>query len=126
MSAILKDGIPELVIDEVASRQDIFRLAHSELVGEYLALISRPKLKIRDVIRARWKSLIREDVTVVRGFAPEITFDRDPNDVKVLWSAIVSRADYVVTGDRDFADAPDLGGTHIVTPRGFAGVLKIG
>ncbi len=44
---------------------------------------------------------------------------RDPDDQWVLASAIESRADVLVTGDRDLLDVARSVGIKIVDPRGF-------
>jgi putative PIN family toxin of toxin-antitoxin system len=44
---------------------------------------------------------------------------RDPDDVKVLYSAIVAEADILITGDKDFADV-NIEKPMIMTPRQFA------
>ncbi len=48
-----------------------------------------------------------------------IDFPRDRKDAKFLACAISSGADYLITGDKDFEDVPDLGVTKIVTVSQF-------
>lgn len=48
-----------------------------------------------------------------------LPFDiRDPDDIAVLYSAIVAEADILITGDKDFT-AVDIDRPEIITPSAF-------
>ena len=100
-------------------------VAVPELIDEYLEVLRRPKFQIDDGERRDWIDLILDETMHDPLEVPSVLFPRDTNDAKVLAAALAWNADYLVTGDRDFADAPDLGATRIVTPREFADVLGV-
>jgi uncharacterized protein len=60
----------------------------------------------------------------IEGMIPPVV--RDPKDDYLLAYALVGRADYLVTGDRDLLDLPPLAGLAIVTPAAFAAALGLG
>ena len=125
LSAAMRGGLPQRLIDRVVSDADLQWVAVPELVDEYLDILRRPRFLIVEAKRERWIKLILRETMVDLPDIPEVLFPRDPNDAKVLAAALAWNADYLVTGDRDFADAPDLGATRIVTPPVFADVLGI-
>jgi putative PIN family toxin of toxin-antitoxin system len=55
---------------------------------------------------------------------PAIT--RDPKDDYLLANAVIYRADYLVTGDRDLLVIGEFEGIRIVTPAEFEALLEAG
>ena len=55
---------------------------------------------------------------------PSVT--RDRKDDYLLAYAVVGRADYLVTGDRDLLVLGEVEGVRIVSPAGFVGALSPG
>ena len=45
--------------------------------------------------------------------------DRDPKDARFLACALAARADYLITGDKDFSSAQPLPHTTVITVRDF-------
>ena len=48
---------------------------------------------------------------------------RDPDDIKILGLAVVSDADYSVTGDKDLLVLESFQGIPILNPRSFSDIL---
>ena len=67
---------------------------------------------------------IAERIPTITSPIPAVV--RDPKDDYLLAYALVGRADYLVTGDRDLLDLPPLAGLMIVTPAAFAAALGLG
>lgn len=62
-----------------------------------------------------------DDITVVNTFINSVEEEkllRDPNDREVLRGAIVSNADILLTGDKDFIDS-DISNPKIHNPKSF-------
>lgn len=57
-------------------------------------------------------------VTAVPATLPDVDI-RDADDLRVLASALGSKADILVTGDQDLLVVEQVGGLRIVSPRGF-------
>jgi len=91
------------------------------ILAEYKAVLSRPKLKIVEPVQEQWFQLIDEATTVIE-VAVSVEFPRDPKDAKFLECAIVSNADYFITGDRDF-DASTLLTTQIISVAQFQAII---
>jgi predicted nucleic acid-binding protein len=51
---------------------------------------------------------------------------RDPDDLKVLASAVAASADVLVTGDHDLLDVAAQAPIKILDPRGFWKLLRDG
>jgi putative PIN family toxin of toxin-antitoxin system len=117
-SAIIADRNPERLIILVASKRDYQWIVSSEILTEYKDVLNRKKLKVPDRKKQRWLRMFTLFTTSV-DVNVTIDFPRDRKDAKFLACAISSGADYLITGDKDFEDVPDLGVTKIVTVSQF-------
>ncbi|MFY7884326.1 MAG: putative toxin-antitoxin system toxin component, PIN family [Dolichospermum sp.] len=118
VSAIIADRNPERLIILVASKSDYQWIVSSEILTEYKDVLNRKKLKVTDQKKQRWLRMFTLFTTSV-DVNLTIDFPRDRKDAKFLACAISSGADYLITGDKDFEDVPDLGVTKIVTVSQF-------
>ncbi len=120
ISAALRDQLPEKVLEAVIKHDDWEWVLTPALLGEYAEVIRRPRLRLEPVVQERWLALVRDHSVMVETSPPEIEFIRDRRDILVLQAAIVGAADYLITGDKDFADAQALIPSRIMSPQGFA------
>lgn len=118
VSAIIADRNPERLIILVASKRDYQWIVSSEILTEYKDVLNRKKLKVPDRKKQRWLRMFTLFTTSV-DVNVTIDFPRDRKDAKFLACAISSGADYLITGDKNFEDVPDLGVTKIVTVSQF-------
>ena len=95
------------------------RLIHSSFVVQ----------ETRDVIRRKWPSRLEafeaylrdltfEAVTTPEHLPPDLIYIRDPNDYPVLYSALLGKANVLVTGDYDFIGI-QVPGLEILAPAEF-------
>jgi len=108
VSGILKDRDPERVLLFAAShRPDVEWIVSPEILTEYNEVLGRKKFQLPAEILHRWSMVFVSFTTLVY---PNISlqFPPDQKDAKFLTCAISSNADYLVTGDRDFAEAQRL------------------
>ena len=113
ISAILKGRTPRQVIQFIIDSDDFDWLVSLEILSEYREVLSRPKFKLSEVIVKEWFDIF-ETVTQLVKVDLFIDFPRDRKDAKFLACAMVSKADFLVTGDRDFEEVKDLGYTRII------------
>ena len=118
VSAILKDRDPEKVILFVAGRSDLEWIVSPEIMNEYREVLCRPKFGLPLEILHAWYRLL-ERVTVQTSVDLAIDFPRDQKDAKFISCALVSGADYFITGDRDFSQAQKLLATTILSVSQF-------
>jgi uncharacterized protein len=104
VSAILRDKTPETVIIWIVSQEDWAWVVTPSIKAEYIDVLARKKFGLPPEILQKWYSLI-DEITIQEEVDLSIDFQRDPKDVKFLACAIAMRADYLITGDKDFADA---------------------
>lgn len=118
VSAALKDRDLEEVILYVASQPDIEWIASPEILSEYKEVLRRDKFRLPDDILQSWFTLIDSLTTVV---VADISVDlpRDQKDAKFLACALVSGADYFITGDRDFDQPRKILDTTILSVAQF-------
>ncbi len=123
VSAALRDRDPEHVMLAVMSRRDWEWVATAAVKNEYVRVLSSPRLSIPADVVERWTRWFgRFIVPVVPTVAVRLA--RDRSDEHLLICAASARADYLVTGDRDFEDAQPLVRTRIVTVAAFKRILS--
>lgn len=101
---------------------------HQLIVGEVVltelraVLVRRMKLPqatVDDIV-----SVLRDQEVVAKPPKPSDVPVRDPDDRWILASAMVGRADVLVTGDRDLLDIAAKAPLPILDPRGFWNLLS--
>jgi putative PIN family toxin of toxin-antitoxin system len=116
VSAALKNRQPEQVVLFVASNCQW--LLSSEILQEYEQVLSRQKLSIDRDRRNHLLGLIKELTSLVE-VNLDIEFPRDRKDTKFLACAMAAKADFLITGDRDFSEAQQLIETKIISAKEF-------
>ncbi len=124
ISAVIRDRLPQRVIDEIVTRDDWFWIVTTEIETEYREVLARPKFKVPAAIQQRWKALVEEVTIRVLPTTPP-PFPRDPKDELFIAAALASEADYLITGDKDLLDEQPLLSTQILRPAEFAALFAI-
>ena len=121
ISAAVTGRNPEAVILFLISNSDFEWIVSTAILAEYKAVLSRRKLKLSPEMQQRWLTTI-EAFTRVVDVDVSVEFPRDPKDAKFLECAIVSNADYFITGDRDFNESTLLT-TQIISVAQFQATI---
>lgn len=125
ISAALRDGLPGRVLQTVIGRDDWQWMVTPALLAEYESVIRRSRLAIPADAQEEWLQVWRDNCTVLDLSYPYPDFPRDRKDAHVLHAALVVEADYLITGDKDFAEAQALIPSRIVTVREFAQIARV-
>ena len=118
VSAALKDRVPEEVILYTAAQPDIEWIVSSQILQEYKEVLGRKRFDLPKDIIHTWFALL-DSLTVLIDVDLTIDFPRDQKDATFLACAIVSDADYFITGDRNFSQAQKLLKTTILSASQF-------
>jgi uncharacterized protein len=129
---LLGRGIPYELLVSLRKRE--FDLVMSDFqIQELHRVLMRPKFIERYAISGeqlldlhRLIERVAERVTEEQDIV-SLPAVRDPHDTPILASAIIGRADYLVTGDNDLlvlAGDPHLGELQIVTAAAFVDILR--
>lgn len=105
--ATIAEGKPEYTIDFIVAHDDQDWILSEEILHEYCQVLNRPKLKLSDPVKQKWLDIVKE-ATIKIDVAVEVNFPRDRKDEKFLACAVVSDADFLITGDRDFEEMQAL------------------
>jgi putative PIN family toxin of toxin-antitoxin system len=132
VSAVLsRGGRAAQLVDAI--RASRFTLVTSEqLAAETDEVLSRPKLIVSGAARAAARELLRiiRELGEFVSFPGEIRICRDPNDDRVIETAMAGKADVLVTGDKDLTDDPAVTealsakGTRVVSIAQFLDELE--
>lgn len=110
---MLKDRVPEEVILFVLGNPDFTWIASTEIVNEYMSVIKRGKFKLSEETVQKWQSVFERRVKVEEATL-EVDFPRDQKDAIFLACALSVKADYLITGDKDFEEAHKAGVTTVI------------
>jgi len=95
-----------------------------EIVLKELTDVLRNRLRVPARTVAEIERFLREqEVVAVPREMPGAAL-RDPDDLKVLTSAVAAGADVLVTGDHDLLDVASQAPIKILDPRGFWKLLR--
>lgn len=120
------DSVVSLLLDAVIE-EDVILLMPAELLAEINHTIKRKPHLIRVITKERldkFLSLLQsicEEIPLITTAIPAIT--RDPKDDYLIAYALVSKADYLVTGDKDLLVLEQVESVKIVDAREFRQVL---
>lgn len=103
---ILPDSVPGRVVQAVRDGR-LTALASWELATELVEALGRSKLERYEVTETDIASVLLLIATQLPEVDVEVDL-RDPNDAKVVATAVAGRAEAIVTGDRDLLDDEDL------------------
>ena len=117
VSAILRDRVPEKVILFLIGNPDAEWVASDEILAEYREVLRRPKFGLSAELLTAWDE--RFASLGVWPVTMPVDFPRDAKDAKFLACALAAEADYFITGDRDFEEAPPLGKTRVLSVSRF-------
>jgi putative PIN family toxin of toxin-antitoxin system len=123
ISSALRGGKPKLAIALIIADSRFEWIASPEIVKEYKEVLSRPKFKLSSDSQAEWFELIDLAIKVI-DVNITVDFPRDRKDAKFLACAIAFSADYLITGDQDFENIPDLAITKVVTVSQFVELME--
>ena len=114
VSAVLLDRTPETVITYVVGSPQMQWVVSDGIMQEYKSVLARDKFGLPLEIIQRWYQLL-DEVTLMQPDAESVSFPRDQTDAKFLTTALSARADFLITGDRDFVEAQKLIDTIILS-----------
>lgn len=114
VSAILKDRKPEEVILFIVRQPDFEWVASAEILAEYLEVIRRAKFGLPEVTIAKWTRMFGSLIRLVE-VSRTYEFPRDQKDARFLACGLAADAEFLITGDKDFADAYRVGRTTILS-----------
>lgn len=118
ISAVIAGRDPELVLLFILDQTDYQWIVSSQITEEYKDVLSRKRLKIPEQTQQQWFYLIDHLTTSVI-VDQTLSFPRDQKDAKFLTCALAAKADFLITGDKDFTEAQRLVNTAIVSVSTF-------
>jgi len=120
VAAFASRGLCESIFEFCLSEQEIISCA--DLVDE-IARALREKIGLPAGVVDDIRSLLLEHCTLFEPvpLPPEVC--RDPDDVKVLGTAVAASANFIVTGDKDLLVLKAYHGVPILSPRAFSELI---
>jgi len=121
VSALATRGVCADVLRVVLAEHS---LVTSEVVLRELGRVLRKRIGLPPGAIKEIDEFLREHEVAPKPAAPAALPKRDPGDQWVLASAIESRTDVLVTGDRDLLDIAAAAPIKLIDPRGFWDLVR--
>ena len=113
------------IIKEYISNENIKIITTSQLINEIKIVTSRPKLKKYFPVESVNKLIeLLETISNKVEISPKNFINRDPKDNFLLDLIEFSKADYLVTGDKDLLIHNPFKSAEVISPVNFESVLK--
>lgn len=125
---IQKSGFPFKVVKSWETGT-IILITSRLIIEEVWTVLNYPKIKKKyalneDYIKQIVLNLLRYSILIDNPLILEV-IKEDPEDNKVLSTAIGGKADYIVSGDFHLLNLKDYKGIEIITPRKFCEIMDL-
>ena len=118
VSSFFWGGNPRKIMDRVIDGKDKL-FTCKEILQETATVMSRPKFKVTNDYITHFIHSI-EDIANQISLTGEIqNVCRDSDDDKILECALLTNADYIISGDDDLLVLEEFRGIKIVTPKEY-------
>ena len=109
VSGLLFGGIPGKIIAAI-KQKDIQLLITTDIVNEYINVLSYPKFKLteNDINFLLYQILLPHSVIVSDLTQEEVIVQEDPSDDKFLLCSSEDQADYLISGDTHLTSLGNL------------------
>jgi len=121
VSAFATRGLCADLLRHILTEHD---LVVGEVVLTELHRVLRERMKVPVATIDSIEEMLREYKVVAKPERPSALPQRDPDDRRILASAIASHADVLVSGDADLLELGSAAGIRIMTPRTFWELLR--
>ena len=114
ISSFFWGGNPRKIIERIINGEDTLFICN-EILSEINSVISRPKFNVENRYITRFIKSI-EDIAnhvTLKGMSQQIC--RDKEDDKIIECALLSKAQYIITGDTDLLVLDEYQGIKIIT-----------
>ena len=117
LSALVFGGKPRLVV-ELLARGAIEVVISEEILTEMRRKVASKFADFADDL-ARMETLLEQDADLVKLGTITISVCRDPDDNRILETALIGGCDYIVSGDKDLLTLGSYKGIKILKPVDF-------
>jgi putative PIN family toxin of toxin-antitoxin system len=123
ISALVFGGAPRRVL-ETSTRDGMRIIASAEIFTEIRRVVATKFPDFSDDVEALL-AVLHEQIDVVMLGSMTIEACRDPDDNRVLETAVLGGATAIVSGDKDLLSLGEFGGIAILPPADWLGAVGI-
>lgn len=121
ISALISNGPPSKIIREILFEEKAHLIVSQDIMEEYFEVLNRPKFSEFPDFKANAAIVINLISELGIVFSPNQKLDilKDATDNKFLELALISDADFIITGNTKDFTIEKIENTFIVTPNEF-------
>jgi uncharacterized protein len=121
IAAFAARGLCESILEVCLTKHEI--ILSEDLLAEIIRNL-HSKIKLPKNIIDQVVTLLNEFAVMVNPVPLAHATCRDPDDIKILELAVASKADYIITGDKDLLVLKIFQDIPILNPRSFSEILS--
>ena len=122
MSALISGGKPRKLVTRLLEGHQV--VASSQMLVELADVLMGGKFEVTDMQVERFLVILTSRIEMVDIKHPPVVILADPDDDKVLETALRGKAEYVISGDKHLLDLTEYNGIEIVTVAKMVELLK--
>jgi len=118
ISAFGWKGKQRIIFEKILNREFELIISQKQLIELY-EVLSYPKFNFKEEQKLRFMGIIYSVATIVNTFRNIKVIQEDPSDNVILESAVITKADFLISGDEHLLKIKEFDNTKIVTASEF-------
>ncbi len=123
ISAFGWKGKQRLIFDKILNREFELIISKKQL-RELYRVLSYPKFNFKEEQKLRFMGIIYSIATIVNTFGNIKFIQEDPSDNIILESAVITKADFLISGDEPLLKIKEFNKTKILTASKFLDLIS--
>jgi len=123
ISAFGWKGKQRLIFDKILNREFELIISKKQL-RELYRVLSYPKFNFKEEQKLRFMGIIYSIATIVNTFGNIKFIQEDPSDNIILESAVITKADFLISGDEHLLKIKEFNKTKILTASKFLDLIS--
>ena len=121
VSGLISSSIPTRILNELVLTREIELCISQQIINEYLEVLGRDKFRRFSNFKSKSDIVLNRIKDIAFFYKTEVTIEvlSDVSDNKFLELAVVSEADFLITGNINDFTFTEFKSTKILTPREY-------
>lgn len=124
VSALVFGGKPGIIFKNCLKKNGIIGVTSPDIIYELQTVLERPKWRALNIDVEKVVRMVVRQFFMVKLVTISPVIFQDPDDDKIIATAIAGKADFIITGDQHLLVLRQYEQIRIVTPDQFLNILQ--